>query len=199
MSKIKLLEDCVYELARLPSIGRKTATRLAMHIIRMNADDVHKLASRITAFKDNAVFCSVCGGLSESDVCPICTDEYRDKTSICVVEEVKDLFVVEQTGYFKGVYHVLGGKISPLEGIGPDNLRIDELIGRIAADRVKEVILATNPDVDGETTATYLARKLKHFTELKITKLASGIPLGTHIEYADEMTMLRAIEGRRQV
>lgn len=198
MQKIKLLEDCIHELSRLPGIGKKTAARLSMHILKMKKEDVQKLTDRISAFKEHIVFCSRCGGLSEAELCPICTDSYREKHILCVVEEAKDLFVIEQTGYFKGVYHVLGGKISPLDGIGPDSLRIDELIQRVRQEEVKEVILATNPDVDGETTALYITRTLRIFPDVKITKLASGLPLGTHIEYADEMTVLRALEGRRE-
>lgn len=199
MHKIKLLDDCIFELSRLPGIGRKTAARLAMHILKMKPEDVHKLADRVVAFKENTRFCTLCGGLSEGEICPVCRDEYRDKHILCVVEEAKDLFVIEQTGYFKGRYHVLGGKISPLDGIGPDSLRIAELLERIKNEEITEVILATNPDVDGETTAIYVTRKLGIFPDLKITKLASGLPLGTHIEYADEMTVLRALESRREV
>ncbi len=199
MHKIQALDDCIFELSRLPGIGRKTAARLAMHLLKMKPEDVRRLADRLIAFKDRTVACTICGGLSESDICPICRDNYRDTGTLCVVEEAKDLFVIEQTGYFKGKYHVLGGKISPLDGIGPDNLRISQLSDRIAAENVHEVILATNPDVDGETTAVYLTRVLRKHPGLKVTKLASGIPLGTHIEYADEMTVLRALEGRREI
>ncbi len=195
MFKIKPLEECVNELSRLPGIGRKTASRLAMHILKMKKDDVSRLAEKIVAFRDNTTTCNICGGLSESDTCPVCLDSGRDRSLICVVEEAKDLFVIEQTGYYRGLYHVLGGKISPLDGIGPDSLRIKELSARVADGSVREVILATNPDVDGETTAIYISRTLKQFP-VKITKLASGIPLGSHIEYVDEMTVLRALEGR---
>jgi recombination protein RecR len=172
-----------------------------MHILKMKPEDVHRLADRLTAFKDNTVFCSVCGGLSEGETCPICMDTYREPHVLCVVEEAKDIFIIEQTSYYKGRYHVLGGKISPLDGIGPDNLRIAELLDRVQAEGVTEVILATNPDVDGETTAIYLTRRLKSIADsaVKVTKLASGIPLGTHIEYADEMTVLRALESRREI
>lgn len=199
MHKIKLLDDCIFELSKLPGIGRKTAARLAMHILKMKSEDVHKLSDRLTSFRDNITFCKTCGGLSDGEECSLCKDQYREKDVLCIVEEAKDLFVIEQTGYFKGRYHVLGGKISPLDGIGPDNLRIDKLMERIPAENIKEVILATNPDVDGETTAIYITRLLKRFGGLKITKLASGLPLGTHIEYADEMTVLRALESRREM
>jgi recombination protein RecR len=170
-----------------------------MHILKMKPEDVQRLADKIVAFKENTLFCSVCGGLSESEVCPVCSDKNRVQETLCVVEDAKDLFVIEQTGYYKGRYHVLGGKISPLDGIGPDKLRIEELFKRITDEGINEVILATNPDVDGETTAIYLTRLLKRFEQLKVTKLASGLPLGTHIEYADEMTVLRALEGRREL
>ena len=199
MHKIQALDDCIHELSRLPGIGRKTASRLVMHILKMKPEDVRRLSERLVTFKENVITCTVCGGLSENDLCPICSDNYRDIKILCVVEEAKDLFIIEQTGYFKGRYHVLGGKISPLDGIGPDNLRIAQLIDRIEPENIKEVILATNPDVDGETTAVYISRILKKYPGLIITKLASGIPLGTHIEYADEMTVLRAIEGRRAI
>ena len=198
MQKIKVLDDCVYELSRLPGIGRKTAARLAMHILKMKKDDVARLTNKITIFRENTLFCKSCGGLADTDICPVCLDPYRDKSTICVVEEAKDLFIIEQTGYYKGLYHVLGGKISPLDGIGPDSLKIAELIERLKDGAVSEIILATNPDVDGETTAIYITRALKGHSSVKITKLASGLPLGTHIEYADEMTVLRALEGRRE-
>jgi recombination protein RecR len=199
MGKIRALDECVFELSRLPGIGRKTAARLAMHILKMKEEDVRRLSEKILAFKENTVFCAKCGGLSELETCPICNDANRAKGTLCVIEDAKDLFVIEQTGYYKGRYHVLGGKISPLDGIGPDNLRIKQLFDRIVSEDINEVILATNPDVDGETTATYITRLLKKFDHLKVTKLASGLPLGTHIEYADEMTVLRAIEGRREI
>lgn len=199
MFKIKSLDDCIFELSKLPGIGRKTASRLAMHIMKMNISDVRKLSDRIVDFRENIVFCSTCWGISESDICPICADKTRDDSVICVVEEPKDIFVIEQTGYYRGRYHVLGGKISPLDGVGPDSLKINELCIRIENSAVREVIFATNPDVDGETTALYIMRILKKFPNLKVTKLASGIPLGTHLEYADEMTVLRAIEGRREL
>jgi len=199
MHKIQAFDDCIFELSRLPGIGRKTASRLAMHLLKMKSEDVRRLSERLMAFKEKTITCVICGGLSENDICPICHDSYRDIGILCVVEEAKDMFVIEQTGYFRGRYHVLGGKISPLDGIGPDNLRVAQLMSRIESENIREVILATNPDVDGETTAVYLTRIMKKYTGLKITKLASGIPLGTHIEYADEMTVLRALEGRREI
>ena len=199
MLKIQALEDCIYELSRLPGIGRKTASRLAMHIIKMKADDVRRLSERLVAFKENVITCAVCGGLSEGNICSVCGDIKRETKILCVVEEAKDLLVIEQTGYFKGRYHVLGGKISPLDGVGPNDLRIAQLINRIQSESIKEVIIATNPDVDGETTAIYIARILRKQEGLTVTKLASGLPLGSHIEYVDEMTVLRALEGRREI
>ncbi|MDR2401625.1 MAG: recombination mediator RecR [Deferribacteraceae bacterium] len=196
MHKIKLLEDCITDLSRLPGIGRKTAARLSMHLLKMKKEDVRRLANRLTLFRENILICKECGGLSEEEVCPICKDPKRDRHTILVVEETKDLFAIEQTGYYNGLYHVLGGKISPLDGVGPDNLHIKDLIEKVKSGEISEVILATNPDVDGETTAVYLAKLLKG-SSVAVTKLASGLALGTHIEYADELTMLRAIEGRR--
>jgi recombination protein RecR len=198
LHKVKLLEDCVTELSRLPGIGRKTAVRLSMHLLKMKKEDVRRLSERLTLFRENILICSLCGGLSEEEICPICRDPKRDKKTLLVVEEAKDLFTIEQTGYYRGLYHVLGGKISPLDGIGPDNLRIKELIDKVKDGEVSEVILATNPDVDGETTAVYLSKLLKG-CPAAVTKLASGLALGTHIEYADELTVLRAIEGRREI
>ncbi|MDR0454774.1 MAG: recombination mediator RecR [Deferribacteraceae bacterium] len=199
MHKIQAFDDCVSELSRLPGIGPKTASRLAMHLLKMKPEDVRRLSEHLIAFKEKTVSCNICGGISENDVCPICRDSYRNTGILCVVEEAKDLFVIEQTGYFKGRYHVLGGKISPLDGVGPDNLRIANLADRIVQENIGEVIIATNPDVDGETTAAYLIRIMKKYPKLKITKLASGIAIGTHIEYADEITVVRALEGRREI
>jgi recombination protein RecR len=167
-----------------------------MHLLKMKKEDVRRLANRLTLFRENILICKECGGLSEEEVCPICKDPKRDRHTILVVEETKDLFAIEQTGYYNGLYHVLGGKISPLDGVGPDNLHIKDLIEKVKSGEISEVILATNPDVDGETTAVYLAKLLKG-SSVAVTKLASGLALGTHIEYADELTMLRAIEGRR--
>jgi recombination protein RecR len=198
LRKVKLLEDCIAELSRLPGVGRKTAARLSMHLLKMKKEDVRRLAERLTLFRDNILICANCGGLSEEELCPICKDPKRDRKTLLVVEEAKDLFTIEQTGYYDGLYHVLGGKISPLDGVGPDNLRIKELLEKVKSGEISEVILATNPDVDGETTAVYLSKLLKNYPT-KVTKLASGLALGTHIEYADELTVLRAIEARRGV
>lgn len=169
-----------------------------MHLLKIKKEDVLRLADKITLFRENIIICSECGGLSEDEICPICSDPKRDRRTLLVVEEAKDLFAIEQTGCYNGVYHVLGGKISPLEGIGPDKLRIRELTEKVKAGGVSEVIIATNPDLDGETTAVYLFKLLKDYSAA-VTKLASGLALGTHIEYADELTVLRAIEGRREM
>lgn len=198
MGSIKVFDDCVYELSRLPGIGRKTASRLALHILKMDRDKVAKLSESFLNLKDKTVFCSKCGGISETEVCGICSDSSRNNGEICVIEEARDIFVLEGAGCYRGRYHVLGGKISPIDGVGPEDLRIDELEKRIKEEGVTEVILATNPDIDGETTAVYLSRILSRFPELNISRIASGIPIGAHLEHADEITLLRAMEGRRK-
>lgn len=200
MHKIKVYEACVFELGKLPGIGRKTAVRLALHLLKMRETDVERLAASLVDLKKKTTFCKECGGISERELCEICADSARDHSTLCVVEEAKDVFIIEQTGQFGGVYHVLGGKISPLNGIGPDELRISELLERIGRLDVTEVILATNPDVEGETTALYITRQLKNLPgQPKVTKLASGIPIGSHLEYADDLTILKALEGRREL
>lgn len=199
MEHIKVFEDCVHEFSRLPGIGKKTATRLALHILKMKPERVEKLSKSIVLLKEKTIFCKECGSLSENEICGICSNSIREKDIICVVEEAKDVFFIEHTGQYRGVYHVLGGKISPLDGIGPSELNFAKLIERVEKNNTKEVIIATNPDTDGETTALYIARILSKFNNLKITKLASGIPIGSHIEYVDEITVLRALEGRREL
>ena len=199
MARIKVFEDCVFELSRLPGVGRKTATRLALHLLKMNQDSVQSLADSIVELKTRTVFCKECGGISEREICHICSDSYRDKTSLCIVEEARDIFVIENTGCFEGIYHVLGGKISPLDGIGPDELRFDELVERVKKHEVTEIIIATNPDVEGETTAVYVSRLFKDNPDVRLTKLASGIPIGAHLEHADDVTLIRAMEGRHSL
>ncbi len=199
MEHIKVFENCVHEFSRLPGIGKKTATRLALHILKMKHERVEKLSNSIIELKEKTLFCIECGAISEKEICGICGNNARDKDVICVVEEAKDVFFIEHTGQFRGIYHVLGGKISPLDGIGPADLNFSKLIERVEKYNAKEVIIATNPDADGETTALYIGRILNKFNNLKITKLASGIPIGSHIEYADEITVLRALEGRREI
>lgn len=199
MHHIKVFEACVHELSRLPGIGRKTATRLALHILKMKPENVGRLSDSITELKEKTRFCSQCGAISEGELCGVCSSNTRRKDIICVVEEAKDIFFIEHTGQYNGIYHVLGGKISPLDGVGPEDLSFARLMERVEKNAAKEVIIATNPDTDGETTAIYIGRILKKFNNLKITKLASGIPIGSHIEYADEITVLRALEGRREI
>ena len=196
MQNIKVFDDCVHELSRLPGVGRKTAVRLALHILKIKREQAYKLSDAIKKLKDNIKFCKECGSISETEICPVCSDENRQKDVICIVEEAKDVFFIENTGRFFGLYHVLGGKISPLDGIGPSDLSFEKLKERVEKLQVKEVIIATNPDADGETTASYIGRILQNVPNLKITKLASGIPIGSHLEYADEITVLRALENR---
>lgn len=199
MIHIKVFDACVNEFSKLPGIGRKTAVRLSLHILKMKPENASKLAGSITELKEKIGFCAECGSITETEICEICSSVARDKFSMCVVEEAKDVFFIENTGQFRGIYHVLGGKISPLDGIGPADLSFNKLIERVEKNGVKEVILATNPDADGETTAMYIGRILRKFEGLKLTKLASGIPIGSHLEFADEMTVLRALENRRDL
>jgi len=194
--KNRIFERCVGELSRLPGIGRKTAARLALHILKADIEQVQALADSLIELKEKTVFCKICGNMSETEVCHICTDDYRNKTQLCIVEEAKDIFVLEATGFFRGLYHVLGGRISPLDGIGPENLRIDSLLERASNGEIAEVIFATNPDIEGETTAIYLSKLLRKYN-LKVTKIASGIPIGSNLEYTDELTLLKAMEQRK--
>lgn len=196
MIRIKIFDACVNEFAKLPGIGRKTAARLALHILKMRPENAERLAASITELKENIKFCCECGSISETEICGVCSSEARDRKVICIVEEAKDVFFIENTGQFRGMYHVLGGKISPLDGVGPGDLSFAKLTERVEKNGVKEVIIATNPDADGETTALYTVRILRKFEDLKVTKLASGIPIGSHLEFTDEMTVLRALENR---
>lgn len=199
MQQIKYFESCIAELSKLPSIGRKTATRLALHILKMKPEMAKRLALSIVELKEKTMFCEICGSLSEGITCSICLSKSRVRDIICVVEEAKDVLVIENTAHYNGLYHVLGGKISPLDGVAPSDLTFDKLIKRVRDDKVNELIIATNPDADGETTAIYIARLLKDIPDLKITKLASGIPIGSLIEYADDLTVMRALENRNIV
>ena len=192
------LQDLIDELGRLPGIGPKSAERLAFHILEMDTEDVDLLTSTISKVKSSVRFCTTCGNISEGEECQICTDPRRDASLICVVEEAKDIGVIERTRSYRGLYHVLGGAIDPLNGVGPDQLRIRELLTRLGGDTVQEVILATDPNIEGEATTTFLARTLGTLG-LKVTRLASGLPVGGDLEYADEITLGRALEGRRQV
>ena len=194
-----IVQDLIDELGRLPGVGPKSAQRIAFHLLAADPADVTRLAETLAKIKDGVVFCEVCGTVSEHARCRICANPRRDATVVCVVEEPKDVLAVERTREFSGRYHVLGGALDPLSGIGPDQLRIRELLGRIAADDVREVILATDPNTEGEATATYLVRMLRDFPGLEITRLASGLPMGGDLEFADELTLGRALSGRRAV
>ena len=191
-----IIQDLIDELGRLPGVGPKSAQRIAFHIIQSDRVDVTRLAEVLKTVKERVKFCSICGNISEEELCKICRDPRRDKTSICVVEESKDVLAIEKTREFKGSYHVLGGAISPIDGVGPENLRIKELMTRLAETTISEVIIATDPNLEGEATATYLTRLIKPLG-VKVSRLASGLPVGGDLEYADEITLGRAFEGRR--
>ena len=194
----KPLANLIRELSKLPGIGGKSAQRLAFHILSMDDREAEVLANSITRAKSSMRYCSVCGNLTESDPCEICSDEKRDRSVICVVAEPKDVMAFERTREFTGLYHVLHGVISPLDGIGPDSLRIKELMARLASGEVKEIIMATNPTVEGEATSSYISRLIKPMG-IKVTRLAYGIPVGGDLEYADEFTLARALEGRNEI
>ncbi len=192
------VQDLIDELGRLPGIGPKSAQRIAFHILATESADVERLARVLTDVKSKVQFCEVCGNVAEADRCRICLDPRRTDEVLCVVEEPKDVVAIERTREFRGKYHVLGGAINPINGIGPVNLRIRELMTRLADGSVTEVILATNPNIEGEATATYLARMLRGM-EVPVSRLASGLPVGGDLEYADEITLGRAFEGRRRI
>jgi recombination protein RecR len=192
------IQDLIDELGRLPGIGPKGAQRIAFHLLAADSADVQRLAETLVRVKDQVRFCLTCGNVAESDQCRICSDSRRDPTVICVVEEPKDVVAIERTREFRGRYHVLGGAISPIDGIGPDDLRIRELFARLRDGAITEIILATDPNLEGEATATYLARQLAPL-QLTVTRLASGLPVGGDLEYADEVTLGRAFSGRRLV
>jgi recombination protein RecR len=191
-----IVQDLIDEFGRLPGIGPKSAQRITFHILQTPNFDVSHLAELLADVRERVRFCEVCGNVSEQDRCGICRDPRRNQTLICVVEDAKDVAAIERTREFRGLYHVLGGAISPIAGIGPDDLRIAQLMQRLADSTVQEVILATNPNLEGEATATYLSRLL-HTLEITVTRLASGLPVGGDLEYADEVTLGRAFEGRR--
>ena len=193
-----VVQDLIDELGRLPGVGPKSAQRIAFHLLQADPVDVRRLAQVLIEVKERVRFCSVCGNVAEEETCRICRDPRRDVTLLCVVEESKDVVAIERTREFRGRYHVLGGAISPIEGVGPDDLRVRELMVRLQDGSVTELILATDPNLEGEATATYLARMFGPMG-LRITRLASGLPVGGDLEYADEVTLGRAFEGRRQV
>ena len=190
-----IIQDLIDELGRLPGVGPKSAQRIAFHIIQSERVDVTRLVEVLKTVKERVKFCAICGNITEEELCKICRDPRRDNTSICVVEESKDVIAIEKTREFKGKYHVLGGAISPIDGIGPENLRIRELMQRLAETQIAEVIIATDPNLEGEATATYLTRLIKPMG-VKVSRLASGLPVGGDLEYADEVTLGRAFEGR---
>ena len=192
------VQDLIDELGRLPGIGPKSAQRIAFHVLAADTADVERLAHALTEVKSKVRFCEVCGNVSEGERCRICTDPRRSDDVLCVVEEAKDVVAIERTREFRGKYHVLGGAINPISGVGPDDLRIRELMTRLADGKVSEVILATDPNIEGEATATYLARMLRGMG-VPVSRLASGLPVGGDLEYADEITLGRAFEGRRRI
>ena len=192
------VQDLIDELGRLPGVGPKSAQRIAFHLLKVEPADADRLARAIHEVKAKVHFCKVCFNVAEGELCRICRDARRDPTLVCVVEEPRDLVAIERTQEFKGRYHVLGGAISPIEGIGPDDLRIRELLRRLESEGVREVILATNPNIEGEATAMYLARLLTPLG-VRVTRIASGLPVGGDLEYADEITLGRAFVGRRDM
>ncbi len=194
----KSLEILTARLNRLPGIGIKTAQRLAYHILSLPQEDVEGLSNALTEARRNIHYCPVCGNYTEDDICDICSDQKRDRSIVCVVRDARDVSYLERMREYKGVYHVLGGTLSPMDGIGPDNIRIKELIDRVKEGEVKEVVLATNPDVEGEATASYIAKQLKPLG-VRTTRIAHGIPIGGNLEYVDEITLFKAMENRREV
>ncbi len=192
------VQDLVDELGRLPGIGPKSAQRIAFHLLRLPPEDAKRLARAIVEAKERVSWCRRCFNIAEGELCRFCRDESRDPTVICVVEDARDIVAVERTREFRGLYHVLQGAISPIEGVGPEQLRIRELLTRVGAEGVGETILATNPNIEGEATAMYLARLLRPLG-VRVTRIASGLPVGGDLEYADEITLGRAFEGRREV
>jgi recombination protein RecR len=193
-----VVQELIDELGRLPGVGPKSAQRIAFYLLQADDDQPRRLAQVLLEVKDRVKFCEVCFNVTEEDRCNICRDARRNQTTICVVEESKDVQAIERTREFRGLYHVLGGAISPIEGIGPDNLRIKELMSRLSDPNIQEVIIATDPNLEGEATATYLTRMLSPLG-ITVSRLASGLPVGGDLEYADEVTLGRAFEGRRVV
>jgi len=191
------VENLVAQLTRLPGVGSRTAHRLAFHLLRVPTDEALALASSIQEVKERVRFCSECGNLTEEERCEICRDERRDRALVCVVEQPADLVSLERTHEYRGLYHVLGGALSPIDGVEPEHLRIDELMRRVERNGVQEVVLATNPNMTGEATAAYLADRLRG--RVRVTRLASGLPVGGDLEYADEVTLGRALSGRREM
>lgn len=195
----KLLQDVVGELSKLPGIGRRTALRLAMHLLRMERESVSDMTRSIDRFRNEIRHCRTCNNLSDEEYCPICLDEGRDRSTVCVVEQVGDLLSIENTRQYKGTYHVLGGVISPMQGIAPSDLKIDLLVDRVASGTVKEVILAISTSVEGETTLFYIMNRLRAYPDVKVTSIARGIGFGDELEYVDELTITHALMNRRAI
>lgn len=195
----KLLQDVVGELSKLPGIGRRTALRLSMHLLRMERESVGDMTRSIDRFRNEIRHCRTCNNLSDEEYCPICLDENRDRSTVCVVEQVGDLLSIENTRQYKGTYHVLGGVISPMQGIAPSDLKIDRLVERVASGTVKEVILAISTSVEGETTLFYIMNRLRAYPDVKVTSIARGIGFGDELEYVDELTITHALLNRREV
>jgi recombination protein RecR len=198
MSRPDPLARLIEQLQRLPGIGAKSAQRLAFHLLKTPREDVERLAEAMREVKERITYCSICGNITDVEPCYFCTSDARDRRLLCVVEQPENVTAIEKTREFKGLYHVLMGALSPLQGVGPDDLRVKPLLERVGAGGIEEVILATNPNVEGEATAIYLARLLKPLG-IKVTRIAMGVPVGSDLEYADEITMTRAMEGRREV
>ena len=198
MEGVASLEILIEQFSKLPGIGRKTAARLAYYILKMPEQEVKDFARDMYVARTKIKYCKICGMLSDGEICHICSDAKRDKTTVCVVKDSKDVLAIEKTHEYRGVYHVLGGTISPLENIGPEDIAIKELLARVGKEDIKEVILATNPDVQGEATASYIAKVLSPF-DLEVTRIAHGVPIGADLEYADEVTLVHALEGRTKM
>ena len=195
----RLLQEAVSEFAKLPGIGRRTALRLAMHLLKMDTSSVEQMTDSISRFRRDIRYCELCNNLSDTDRCPICNNPERDRSTICVVEQVGDLMSIENTRQYRGLYHVLGGVISPMQGIGPSDLKIDLLLDKVASGSVKEVILAISTSVEGETTLFYIMNRLKQYPEVKVSTIARGIGFGDELEYVDELTITHALLNRREV
>ena len=195
----RLLQDAVSEFAKLPGIGRRTALRLAMHLLKMDRESVEQMTDSIARFRRDIRHCEICNNLSDTDRCPICSNPERDRTTICVVEQVGDLMSIENTRQYRGLYHVLGGVISPMQGVGPSDLKIDLLMNKVAAGEVKEVILAISTSVEGDTTLFYILNRLKQYPAVKVSTIARGIGFGDELEYVDELTITHALLNRREV
>lgn len=195
----QLLDNVCGELQRLPGVGKRTALRLAMHILKMEVESANSLALSISRFRNEIRYCGCCNNLSDNELCPICSDTRRDRSTVCVVEQVQDLMSIENTGQYRGLYHVLGGVISPMQGVGPSDLKIDLLADRLLTGEIKEVIIAISTSVEGETTLFYLLNRLKAYPDVKVSTIARGIGFGDELEYVDELTITHALKNRREV